>query len=70
LKGDRRVSDTNKDHLEKCEENEDFQRQDNVVATVIYKGKRYKKSQTFYTIMASLEVGCALKKTEEEKETS
>jgi hypothetical protein len=37
---------------------------------VIYKGKRYKRSQTFYTIMAALEVGSALKRSEENEETN
>ena len=41
-----------------------------VVATVCYKGKWYKKSQTFYTIMAALEVGSALKRSEESEETN
>jgi hypothetical protein len=61
FKGDKKVSDTNNAHLEKCKDGYSSS-QDNVVATVIYKGRRYKKSQTFYTIMASLEVGSALKK--------
>jgi hypothetical protein len=42
----------------------------NVVATICYKEKWYKKSQTFYTIMAALEVGSALKRCEEEEESS
>jgi hypothetical protein len=45
-------------------------RSGDVVATVSYKGKWYKKSQTFYTIMAALEVSCALKKSEESEESS
>jgi hypothetical protein len=42
----------------------------NVVATICYEGKWYKKSQTFYTIMAALEVGSALKRSEENEESS
>ena len=67
-KGEKKIYDTNKAHLEKVQ-NDPEQRED-VVATVIYKGKRYKKSQTFYSIMASLEVGSALKRSEENEETS
>ncbi len=69
FEGDKKVSDTNKSHLEKCGE-DDSSSQDNVVATVIYKGRRNKKTQTFYTIMASLEVGSALKRSEENEETT
>ena len=47
-------------HLMK-DEDDNRASSDNVVATVCYKGKWYKKSQTFYSIMATLEVGCALK---------
>jgi hypothetical protein len=43
---------------------------DNVVATVCYNGKWYKKSQTFYSVMATLEVGSALKRSEESEEAS
>jgi hypothetical protein len=67
-KGEKKIYDTNKSHLERVQD-EPEQRED-VVATVIYKGRRYKKSQTFYSIMASLEVGCALKRSEENEETS
>jgi hypothetical protein len=41
--GDKKIYDTNKAHLEK-EEALEASRKDDVVATVIYKGKRYKKS--------------------------
>jgi hypothetical protein len=56
--------DTYLSHLLKADY-EDEVDGDNVVATVCYKGKWYKKSQTFYTIMAALEVGSALKRCEE-----
>ena len=39
-------------------------------ATVCYEGKWYKKTQTFYTIMATLEVGSALKRSEENEEAN
>ena len=45
-------------------------RNDNVVATVFYKGRWYKKSQTCFTIMATLAVGSALKRSEGHEETS
>ncbi len=67
--GDKKVYDTNRAHLDKCEEKRVSQMED-VVVTVVCKGKRHKRSQTFYTIMASLEVGSALKKSEESVETS
>ena len=67
-KGEKKIYDTNKAHLEKVQI--DPEQLEDVVATVIYKGKRYKKSQTFYSIMASLEVGSALKRSEENEETS
>jgi hypothetical protein len=60
------IYDTYSKHLEKLE----FVEPEDVVATVIYKGKRYKKSQTFYTIMAALEVGSALKRSEENEESN
>ena len=41
-----------------------------VCATVCYKGNWYKKTQTFYTIMATLEVGSALKRLEENEEAN
>ena len=56
-------------HLMK-DEDENRTSSDNVVATVCYKGKWYKKSQTFYSIMATLEVGCALKRSEEDDEAN
>jgi hypothetical protein len=68
-KGEKKIYDTNKAHLEKVLLDDPDQRED-VVATVIYKGKRYKRSQTFYSIMAALEVGSALKRSEENDETS
>jgi hypothetical protein len=68
-KGEKKIYDTNKAHLEKVLQDDPEQRED-VVATVIYKGRRYKRSQTFYSIMASLEVGSALKRSEENEETS
>jgi hypothetical protein len=61
--------DTYKSHLEKLEVDE-LAKDDDVVATIIYQGKRYKKSQTFYTIMAALEVGSGLKRSQESEESS
>ena len=63
------VYDTYLNQLEKFPGEEELNDGD-VVATVIYKGKRYKRSQTFYTIMAALEVGSALKRSEENEETN
>jgi hypothetical protein len=63
--GEEEVFDTDKGYLEKM--NDDSANGD-VCATVSYKGKWYKKSQTFYTIMATLEVGSALKRSEESEE--
>lgn len=60
---------TEKTHLVKYVEN-NRAISDNVVATVCYKGKWYKRSQTFYTIMATLEVGSALKRSEENDEAN
>jgi hypothetical protein len=60
---------TEKAHLVKDDENNQAS-SDNVVATVCYKGKWCKRSQTFYTIMATLEVGSALKRSEESEEAN
>jgi hypothetical protein len=60
---------TEKAHLVIDDEN-NLAISDNVVATVCYNGKWYKKSQTFYSIMATLEVGCALKRAEESEEAN
>ncbi len=59
--GGEEVFDTYLNHLEKVGKDSDEEEGD-VVATVCYQGKWYKKSQTFYSIMATLEVGTALKK--------
>ena len=67
--GEKDIYDTNKSHLINIEE-DPVSESENVVAMVSYKGKWYKKSQTFYTIMASLEVGSALRKSEEDEEAS
>ncbi len=67
--GGHELYDTYLSHLLKVED-EDNAEDGNVVATVNYKGKWYKKSQTFYTIMATLEVGCALKRSEDNEEAS
>jgi hypothetical protein len=40
-------------------------RQDDVVAMVLYKKEWYKKKTNMFTIMATLEVGSALKRSEE-----
>jgi hypothetical protein len=63
------VYDTDKNHLQKIEDQE-IQAQDEVCAMTCYKGKWYRKLQMFYTIMASLEVGEALKRSEEMEEQS
>jgi hypothetical protein len=55
-KGGKELYDTYLSHLMKVVDEEDAEEGD-VVATICYKGKWYKKSQTFYTIMAALEVG-------------
>jgi hypothetical protein len=68
--GEEEIYDTNLQRLEKLDTNEEPEDKDNVVATVFYKGKWYKKSQTLFTIMATLEVGSALKRSEEHEETS
>jgi hypothetical protein len=52
------IYDTYLSRLEKLEDHDD-PNQENVVATICYNGKWYKRSQTVYTIMATLEVGCA-----------
>ncbi len=67
--GEKEIYDTNKAHLTTMED-EAVSSSEDVVAMVSYKGKWYRKSQTFYTIMVSLEVGSALKKSEEEEEAS
>jgi hypothetical protein len=67
--GGKETYDTDKTQLEK-DDFEEVVETDNVVATISYKGKWYKRSQTFYTIMASLEVGMALKRSEESEESS
>ncbi len=55
FEGGEEIYDTNKSHLQKIDDN-DPSAEDRVVAMVSYKGKWYKISQTFYTIMAALEV--------------
>ncbi len=67
--GGKQLYDTYISHLLKNTE-EDDAKEGNVVATICYKGKWFKKSQTFYTIMAALEVGSALKRCEENEESS
>jgi hypothetical protein len=67
--GGKDIYSTNIAHLEKVDGPTEAS-YDDVVAMVSYKGQWYKKSQTFYTIMASLEVGSALKRSEESEETS
>jgi hypothetical protein len=67
--GGREIYNTNVAHLEKVEDRTE-ESNDDVVAMISYEGKWYKKSQTFYTIMASLEVGSALKRSEESEEAS
>ena len=67
--GEGEVFDTVKSHLEKIQEASD-ENDGDVCATVNYKGKWYKKAQTFYTIMATLEVGNALKRSEENEESN
>jgi hypothetical protein len=56
--GGKEIYDTYLSRLEKITDDEE-PKDDNVVATISYNGKWYKKSQTFYTIMATLEVGSA-----------
>ncbi len=63
-----RIYSTNIAHLEKVDGQTEAS-YDDVVAMVSYNRQWYKKSQTFYTIMASLEVGSALKRLEENEET-
>ena len=67
--GSEETYDTYKTQLEKEDADED-KGKDNDVAMICHKGKWYRKSQTFYTIMASLEVGMALKRSEESEESS
>ena len=67
--GEEEIYDTNIAHLTIMED-EAISSSENVVAMVSYRGKWYRKSQTFYTIMASLEVGSALKRSEEDEEAS
>jgi hypothetical protein len=62
--GGEEIYDTNPFRLEKLKDRDD-PNPENVVATISYKGKWYRRSKTFYTIMATLEVGCALKRSEE-----
>ncbi len=69
--GGKETYDTEKTQLEKEDSEEVVETPtDNAVATICYKGKWYKKSQTFYTIMATLEVGMALKRSNESEESS
>ncbi len=56
-------------HLEKIDDGSD-ENDGEVCVTVNYKGKWYKKTQTFYTIMATLEVENALKRSEENEESN
>jgi hypothetical protein len=67
--GEEEVYDTDKAHLLRIDDDE-VSSSGSSVAMVSYNGKWYKKSQTFYTIMASLEVGSALKRSEEDDEAS
>ena len=67
--GGEEIYDTYLTHLENLGKDLEDEPGD-VVATVCYKGKWYKKSQTFYTIMAALEVGSALKRSEESEESN
>jgi hypothetical protein len=65
--GEEEVYDTDKAHLEKMLGNS---AEGDVCATVCYEGNWYKKTQTLYTIMATLEVGSALKRSEENEEAN
>ena len=67
--GDDHIYNTNTTHLEKVDKDDDPKEID-VAAMVLYKKEWYKKKTSLDTIMASLEVGCALKKSEESEETS
>ena len=67
--GDEEIYDTYLAHLENLGRDEEADQGD-VVATVCYKGKWYKRTQTFYSIMATLEIGSALKRSEESEESS
>jgi hypothetical protein len=65
--GEEESYDTDKGYLDKMFDDSD---DGDVCATVCYKGNWYKKTQTFYTIMATLEVGSALKRSEEDEEAN
>ncbi len=65
--GGSQIYNTNVSHLEKIEDRTEASNED-VFAMISYGGRWHKKSQTFYTIMASLEVGSALKRSEESEE--
>jgi hypothetical protein len=67
--GDDHVYNTNITHLEKVDEDKD-PKENVVAAMVLYKKEWYKKKTSLDTIMAALEVGCALKRSEESEESS
>jgi len=67
--GGEEIYDTYVSRLEKIMD-DDEPNEENVVATISYNGKWYRRSQTFYTIMATLEVGSALKRSEESEEAT
>jgi hypothetical protein len=67
--GSEEIYDTNKTHLEKLDDEREPEKED-TVATILYHEKWYKKKTDMYTIMAALEVGIALKKSEESEESS
>jgi hypothetical protein len=64
--GGKELYDTYLSHL-LIDADGDHAEEGNVVATICYEGKWCKKSQTFYTIMAALEVGSALKEVKRMK---
>ena len=67
--GDPEIYDTNLNHLEKVDGDQSPEHE-HMVATILYKKRRYKKKANLFTIMAALEVGSVLKRSEESEESS
>jgi len=67
--GGEEIYDTNKTHLEKLHDEREPENED-IVATILHQNKWYKKKTNVFTMMAVLEVGCALKRSEESEESS
>ena len=67
--GGEEIYDTYKTHLEKLHDEREPEKED-IVATILHQNKWYKKKTNVFTMMAALEVGSALKRSEESEESS